>query len=68
MEDEKIFNDNSHLCFVTTNNHKGGLLATHHLLGMGHRNIACIKSLIYFFGVLEVFAVLPALRALRLDS
>ena len=36
--------DNSHLCFVTTNNHKGGLLATRHLLGMGHRNIACIQG------------------------
>ena len=36
--------DNSHLCFVTTNNHKGGLLATRHLIGMGHKKIACIQG------------------------
>ena len=36
--------DNSHLSFVTTNNHKGGLIATRHLIGMGHKKIACIQG------------------------
>ena len=36
--------DNTHLSFVTTNNHKGGLMATRHLIGMGHRRIACIQG------------------------
>jgi LacI family transcriptional regulator len=36
--------DDTHLSFVTTNNHKGGLMATRHLIGMGHRRIACIQG------------------------
>lgn len=38
--------DDSHLSYVTTNNHKGGLMATRHLLGMGHKKIACIQGTI----------------------
>ena len=38
--------DDTHLSFVTTNNHKGGLMATRHLIGMGHRRIACIQGTI----------------------
>lgn len=38
--------NNSHLSFVTTNNHKGGLMATRHLIGMGHKKIACIQGTI----------------------
>lgn len=36
--------DSSHLSYVTTNNHKGGILATQQLLNMGHRRIACIQG------------------------
>ncbi len=38
--------DNSKLSFVTTNNHKGGLMATRHLIDMGHKRIACIQGTI----------------------
>lgn len=36
--------DDSHLSYVTTNNHKGGLIATRQLLDMGHCRIACIQG------------------------
>lgn len=38
--------DNSTLSFVTTNNYKGGLMATRHLIGMGHKSIVCIQGAI----------------------
>ena len=36
--------ENSNLSYVTTNNHKGGLIATRHLIDMGHRRIVCIQG------------------------
>jgi len=33
------------LPFVTTDNYLGGLLATEHVIEMGHRNIACIQGI-----------------------
>lgn len=37
--------ENSPLSYVITNNYQGGLMATNHLLGMGHRQIACIQGI-----------------------
>lgn len=38
--------DNSDLPYVTTNNYQGSVSAVEHLIGMGHRRIACIQGVI----------------------
>ena len=45
--------NSSALSYVSTDNYKGGLIATRHLLSRGHMNIACIQGTPYSMPVKE---------------